>query len=155
MRFCKFLSAWVFVAVSGVVALAQPGGDKLAILETYQGTVANDKKPELKTGFIATEAEWKDVWAKVNPKDKLPTVDFMKHMLLITTKDPADPNKGSISVVKDDKGVLKIMQISTLIGFQPSGQTAYSFHKVAREGVTGVQRFDAAQKKMVVDPLPK
>ncbi len=154
MRVCQLLSACLWAAVAGAVAVAQPG-DKLPIQETYKGTVDNDKKPELKAGYIATAAEWKEVWAKVNPKDKLPAVDFMKDILLITMKDAADPNKGSVSVAKDDKGVLKVLQISTKIGFQPSTQTTYSFHKVSRDGVTGVERFDPAQKKMVVDPLPK
>jgi hypothetical protein len=136
------------------MALGQ-AGEKLAILETYQGTVANDKKPALKTGFIATEADWKNVWAKVNPKEKLPAVDFAKHFLLVTMQDPADPNKRSMSVLKDDKGIVTVNEISTLIGFQASGQTTYRFHKVSREGVTAVSRFDPAKMKMVVDPLPK
>ena len=154
MRTCKFLTAWLIVGVAGAVAAAQPR-EKLTVLDTFQGTVANDKKPALKTDFIASEAEWKEVWAKINPKEKLPAVDFAKHFLLVTTKDPADPNKGGLSVFKDDKGVVNLTVISTLIGFQPSDQTTYRFHKVSREGVTGVLRFDPAQKKMVVDPLPK
>ena len=151
---CKFLAAWVFLGVAGAVALAQPG-ERLPILDTFQGTVANDKKPALKTGFIASEAEWKEVWAKVNPKQKLPAVDFAKHFLLVTTKDQADPNRSSISVLKDDKGVVRVSEISTLIGFKPSDQTIYRFHKVSRKGVTGVHRFDPAQAKVVIDPLPK
>jgi hypothetical protein len=136
------------------VALAQ-AGQKLPILETFQGTVANDKKPALKTDFIATEADWKVVWAKVNPKEKLPAVDFAKHFLLVNMQDPADPNKRSFSIHKDDKGVVSLNGISTLIGFQASNQTTYRFLKVSRDGVTGVRRFDPAQNKMVVDPLPK
>jgi hypothetical protein len=154
MRTYSYLTACLFVGVAGAMALAQPG-QNLPILDTLQVTVANDNKPALKTGFIASEAEWKTVWAKVNPKEKLPAVDFAKHLLLVTTKDSADPNKGSISVLKDDKGVVRVNEISTLIGFDPSNQTIYRFHKVSREGVTGVLRFDLAQKKMVVDPLPK
>jgi hypothetical protein len=154
MRICKFLTACVFVGVTGAVALAQPG-EKLPILDTFQGTVANDKKPALKTGFIASEAEWKVVWEKVNPKEKLPAVDFTKHFLLVTTKDAADPNKVSVAVLKDDKGVVQLSGISTLIGFTPSDQTIYRFYKVSREGVTGVRWFDPVQMKMVLDPLPK
>jgi hypothetical protein len=154
MRTCKFLTACVFLVVAGAVALAQPG-EKLPILDKFQVTVANDKKPELKTNFVATEKEWKAVWEKVNPKEKLPEVDFAKHFLLVTTQDAADPNKSSVSASKDDKGVITVSVISTLIGFKASDQTIYRFHKVSREGVTGVQRFDPAQKKMVVDPLPK
>ncbi len=54
MRTCKFLTACVLMGVAGAVALAQPG-EKLPILDQFQGTVANDKKPEFKTGFVATE----------------------------------------------------------------------------------------------------
>jgi hypothetical protein len=151
---CKFLTACVLVGVAGTVALAQPG-QRLPILDTFQGTVANDKKPEFKTGFVATEAEWKEAWAKVNPKEKLPEVDFAKHFLLVSPRDAANPNRSSASVLKDDKGVATVSETSTLIGFKPSDQTIYRFYKVSREGVTGVRRFDPAQKKSVVDPLPK
>jgi hypothetical protein len=154
MRTCKFVTACVLLGVAGAVALAQPG-EKLPILDTFQVTVANDKKPTLKTGFIATEKEWEEVWAKVNPKEKLPAVDFAKHLLLVSPQDAADPNRRSTSVVKDDKGTVMVSEISTLIGFQPSDRTIYRFHKVSREGVTGVGRFDPAQKKPVVEPLPK
>jgi hypothetical protein len=154
MRACKFLTACVFVGVACAAALAKPG-EKLPILATSQGTVANDKKPELKTGFIAAEADWKAVWAKVNPKEKLPAVDFAKHFLLVATHDAADPNRRFVSVLKDDKGVVTLNVGSTLIGFKASDRTVYTFYKVSREGVTGVRRFDPAQKKAVVDPLPK
>lgn len=154
MRTCKFLTACVFVVVAGSGALAQRG-EKLPILDTFQGTIANDKKPDLKTGFIAAEAEWKQVWAKVQPKEKLPAVDFAKHFLVVSTQDAADPNRRSASVLKDDKGIVTVSELSTLIGFQPSEQTIYRFYKVARQGVAGVRRFDPAQKKAVVDPLPK
>lgn len=150
---CKFLTACVLLGVAAAAALAQPG-DKLPILDTFQGTVANHKKPELKTGFIATEADWKQVWAKVNSKEKLPAVDFAKHFLLVSTQDAADPNHRSASVLKDDKGVVTVIETSTLIGFTPSDQTIYRFYKVSREGVTGMRRFDPAQKKAVIDPLP-
>jgi hypothetical protein len=154
MRACNFLTACVLVGVAGAVAPAQPG-KKLPILDTFQGTVANDKKPQLKTGFIASEADWKGVWAKVNPKEKPPAVDFTKHVLLVTTHDAADPNRRFVSLLKDDKGVVTVSEGSTLIGFQASDRTVYSFHKVAREGVSSVRRFDPAQKQRVVDPLPR
>jgi hypothetical protein len=144
----------VFAGITGAVALAQPG-NKLPILDTFQGTVANEKKPDLKTGFIAAEADWKAVWARVNPKETPPAVDFTKHFLLVSTQDAADPNRRGTSVVKDDKGVVSLREVSTLVGFRPSDRTIYRFHKVSREGVTGVRRFDPAQKKSVVDPLPR
>lgn len=147
----KFLTACVFLAAASVAQ----AGEKLPIVATFQGAVANDKKPDLKTGFVAAEADWKAVWAKVNPKEKLPAVDFDKHLLLVLTQDPADPNKSSVSVVKDGKGIVTVNMMSTLIGFMPSDHTIYRFHKVSRAGVTGVRRFDPAAMKMVVEPLPK
>jgi hypothetical protein len=154
MRTCPFVIACVMVGVTSAIALAQPG-EKQKILDTFQGTVAKNNKPELKTDFIATEADWKTVWAKVNPTEKLPDVDFARHFLLVAMYDAADPNKRSVSALKDDKGVITLNVISTLIGFQASDRTGYTFYKLSREGVTGVRRFDPAQKKAVVDPLPK
>jgi hypothetical protein len=148
------LTTCVFLGVASAVALAQ-SGERLPILDQFQGTVANDQKPDLKTGFVATEGAWKEVWAKVNPKDQLPPVDFAKHFLLVSAQDAADPNRRRASILKNDKGVVTVSEISTLIGFQPSDQTIYRFYKVSREGVTGVRRFDPTQKQSVIDPLPK
>jgi hypothetical protein len=154
MRACRILTVCVFVGIASAQAPAQPGR-QVPILETFQGTVANATKPELKTGFIAAEADWQAVWARVSPKEKPPAIDFTKHFLLVSTQDAADPNRRRASAVKDDKGVVTLTEVSTLIGFEASDRTIYRFHKVSREGVTGVRRFDAAQKKPVVDPLPK
>src|SRR5262245_14779100 len=154
MSTCKFLTAWVFVGVAGAVTLAQPER-RLPILGTFEGTVANEKKPDLNTGFVATEAKWKDVWEKVNPKEKLPKVDFTKHFLLVMDRDAVDPNRTNVEVLRDKKGTVGLGGFSTLIGFEPSNQTKYSFFKVSREGVTAVRYFDPAQQKWVVNPLPK
>jgi hypothetical protein len=151
---CKFLTACVFVGVAGAVALAQPR-ERLPILDTFQGTVANDKKPDLNTGFVATAAKWKEVWAKVNPKEKIPKVDFTKHFLLVMERDAVDPNRVSVEVLKNKKGTVGVGGISTLIGFEPSNQSTYRFYKVSRQGVTAVRYFDPAKQKYVVNPLPK
>lgn len=145
MRTRMLLIACVLIGVASHAALAQPG-EELPILGTFQGTVANDKKPALKIGFIAAEADWKEVWAKVNPKEKLPDVDFARHFLLVEMRDAADPNRSTASVVKDEEGVVTMTVVSTLIGFEASDRTIYRFHKVSREGVTGVMRFDEKQK---------
>ncbi|HEY1189509.1 MAG TPA: hypothetical protein VGE74_17825 [Gemmata sp.] len=154
MRVCMSLVACAVFGAAGTVAIAQQA-TKVPILETYKGTVANTTKPELKTHFIASEDDWKTVWTKINPKAKLPAVDFSKHLLLVTQQDAADPNRSNLSVTKDDKGVVGYIVSSTLIGFEASDRTTYQFYKVSREGVTGVRRYDGAQKKTVVDPLPK
>lgn len=152
-RTSNFLAVCVFVGVAGVAAAQK--GERVPVLETFGGTAAADKKPDLKGGFIATEAKWKEVWEKLKAKEEMPKVDFAKHILLVTEKDAADPNRGSVTVVKDDKGAVTVNMISTLIGFQPSGQTKYTFHKVSREGITAVRRFDPQAKKWVNEPLPK
>ena len=128
---------------------------RMPILDTFQGTVANDKRPEVKNVFVATAAGWKDVWAKVNPKEKLPDVDFTRHFLLISRQDAADPNRRTTSIFRDDDGVVTLEEMSTLIGYESSDRTVYRFYKVSREGVTGVRSFDPAKGKPVVDPLPK
>jgi hypothetical protein len=151
---CKFLIVCVIVAAFGAVAMDERG-EELPILDTFQATVGKDTKLAIPTGFIATEANWKEVWAKVQPKEKLPAVDFARHFLLISTQDRADPNRQRVSVRKNEEGTVTVNVISTLIGFESSEETIYRFHKVSREGVTGIGRFDAVQKKLVVDLLPK
>jgi hypothetical protein len=157
MGACKFLTAWVFVGVAAAVALAQPRrpGERVPVLDTFEGTVANDRKPDLKSGFVATEAKWKEVWAKVNPKVKRPEVDFARHFLVILERDAADPNRSSALLFKNKKGTVTVDQMSTLIGFEASNQTTFRFYKVWRAGVTAVRHFDPAKEKWVVNPLPK
>src|SRR4051812_29375117 len=105
MSMGKFLTACVFVGVAGAVALAQDQyRERLPILDKFEGTAANDEKPDFKTGFVATETEWKETWAKVNPKQGLPKVDFAKHFLLVLERDAADPNRYIVSLFKDAKG---------------------------------------------------
>ena len=154
MRTVKFLTAFLFVAVTAAVTFAQPG-EKVAIVETYKGTVPNNKKPDIKTGFVATEGEWAAVWALVNPNEKQPAVDFTKHILLVSTQDAADPNKTNASVVKDKKGTAYVSVITTLIGFENSDKTIYRFHKVSRDGITGVRYHAPGKKGPEVHPLPK
>lgn len=154
MRTCLIAVAGVLLSAASLLAWAQTE-EKLVIAETYEGTVGKEDRPALKTGFVADEIAWKKVWLQVNAKEKLPEVDFTRDFLLISTQDAADPNRRSTSVVKDEKGVVAVEEISTLIGFDPSDQTIYRFHKVPRAGVTGVRRFDAETKKAVVDPLTK
>jgi hypothetical protein len=150
----KSLAALVLLGVACSVALAQRGTE-LTVVETFAGSAKNDKKPDLKGGFIATQAKWKEAWKKVNPKAKLPKVDFTKHILLVSEQDTADPNRSSVTVVKDAKGTVSLSIFSTLIGFTPSGTTKYTFHKVDRKGLTGVNQYDTAKGAMVVTPLPK
>lgn len=150
----RALIAAVLVGATGGVAPAQPGAS-VTILETFEGTAKNDKKPDLKGGFIATQAKWKEAWGKVNPKAKLPKVDFTKHFLLVYQQDAADPNRIGASVVKDAKGVVSMRVISTLIGFRGSDTTKYRFYKVSREGVAGVRSYDGAKGAAVDTPLPK
>lgn len=154
MSACKLVTACLLMGLSGILGLAQ-AGEKLPVLETFKGTVTNDKKPDLKTGFIATEADWKAAWGKINPEGKAPAVDFAKHFLLVSSHDAADPNRRFVNLVKDAKGILSVTIGSTLIGFEPSNQTVFEFYKVSREGVTGVRRFDPVTMKMVVEPLSK
>ena len=154
MRTCIFLVACASISIANTQALAELG-EELPILETFLGFVDNDKKPELRFRFIADKSEWKKVWEKINEDQELPEIDFSKHFLLFSLQDAADPNRQSMSVVKDDKGVVTATVTSTLIGFESSDRTIFRFYKISREGVTGVGRYDRERRKLVVDPLPK
>jgi hypothetical protein len=156
MSMGKLLTACMFVGVAGAVALAQDQyRERLPILDTFEGTAANDSKPDLKTGFVATEAKWKATWAMVNPKQEPPRVNFATHFLLVLERDAADPNRALVSVLKDARGVVSMGVSWTCIAFQPSNRTTFHFYRVSREGVTGVERFDLARQKVVIEPLPR
>ena len=153
MRLTMILAA-IVLFVAPVDAFAQrPNG--LKILGKYEGTVDKDKQPKLKTSFIATNKDWKRVWGTISPKGAMPKVDFSKHFLLVSSHDAADPNKRRVFASKDPKGVVKLLIASTRIGFRPSNRATFTFYKVERAGVTGINRYDRAKGKSVIDPLPK
>jgi hypothetical protein len=154
MNLLRLLTAFVLMCAIGAGAAAQ-SEKQMTILKTFQITVANDKKPELKTGFIATERDWKRIWAHLNPIEELPAIDFTEHFLLVGTQDAADPNQQNTVVLKDDEGVVLLSGETTLIGFEPSDQTIYRFHKLTRAGVTGIRRGTPVRGEYPVDPLPK
>ena len=77
------------------------------------------------------------------------------YILLVSTQDAADPNKTNASVVKDKKGTAFVSIITTLIGFEASDNTIYRFHKVSRDGITGVRYHAPGKKGPEVHPLPK
>ena len=143
-----------FFAITSMAG-AQQQQEKLNIVQTYKMTISNDKKPKLKTDYIADAEEWNRVYRVFSAEGKIPQVDFTKHFVVVSTHDKADPNRRGVTIVKNAKGTVAVRIISTLIGFQPSNETVYTFYVVPRAGVTGVERYDRETKKNVVDPFPK
>lgn len=154
MHLLKAAIACVLIAVTNAVVSGQPEKET-PILTTFVGQIANDEKLDLATMFIANGKDWKNVWSKVERNEVLPVVDFTTHFLLISTIDAADPNVQTPEAFLDDKGVVRLTQVTTLMAFKPSDETLYQFHLVARFGVTGVRRYDPVRGEEVVHPLPK
>ena len=144
-----------YLIVAGTAAMARPAED-LPIQNTFNITITKGKQPDLTTGFIATDAKWKDIWTKVAPSGKVPAVNFTKNFVLVTKQDAADPNHVSLRVRRDDQGVVFVSRVSTLIGFEGSDRIKYRFHVVSREGVTGVIDLDRVDlgEKPKINPLP-
>lgn len=137
------------------LALAQgPERTSLKILDRFEMTVDNQIKPKIPANFVASEKQWQEIWKTVNPKLEAPKVDFKKNLVLVESYDKADPNRRRVSVMRDAKGVVNVMAMSTLIGFQPSNETKFEFYVVSRDNVTGIKIFDPETRKQITMPIP-
>lgn len=72
-------------------------------------------------------------------KDK-PDVDFEDSILLIETRDAADPNQVRWGGRLNQDGELEVMGMSTLMGYEPSDEVKLIFLVAPREGIASVVR---------------
>ncbi|MGF1581983.1 MAG: hypothetical protein ACFCD0_21870 [Gemmataceae bacterium] len=153
----RSISAVVVLVVGNSVGMIQAQEPKtLRVLAEHMAIVKKAKAPKSKTeGFVAKEASWTKMWKKLAPKGQAPKVDFSKQLVLVLVRDAADPNRINVTIRKNKEGVVELLAITTLIGFQPSDQRKFLFYVVSREGVQGVSRYDPKLRKRVVEPLPK
>jgi len=91
--------------------------------------------------FFASAALFNAWWDKhADAQQTKPDVDFGKQFLWLDVNDANDPNRRHHNPKVAD-GVLTVLTMSTLIGFEPSDQAEVTFMAVPREGITGVTRW--------------
>ena len=72
-------------------------------------------------------------------KDK-PDVDFDDSILVIETRDAADPNRVRWGGRLNQDGELEVMGMSTMMGFESSDEVKLVFLVVPREGIEAIAR---------------
>jgi hypothetical protein len=127
------------------------GFSLLALLLAMQSTSANDDKKQIKptqkwsgkigddalakfapkVGYLTNQKALDDLWGGWQLKDKLPKVDFTKHIVFVQLA-LGGPNVPSASYTLDAKGNLTSVAISTLIGGPGFG---YSIDVLPKDGV--------------------
>lgn len=124
---------WKPVAVGQNWTLVAPK-DQVAKLDDNMD-VNWKKKPNV----IMTPAAWKEVWMTLAPDQKVPDLDFGKNLVLVHFQDKNDPNKVKHNVQINNEGQLRLLSISTLIGFESSNMFKVQLMQVPREGVKSLQ----------------
>ncbi|MBY0230253.1 MAG: hypothetical protein K2W96_13300 [Gemmataceae bacterium] len=111
-------------------------GKKFAPSQNWTAVVSDnalaDEAP--KSPVITDAKTFEKLWKAWRKDDKLPAVDFKDHFVLVTLSK-GGPNKPNINGTLDDKGNLKVVAFSTLIGGDGFG---YSIATFPRKGVKTV-----------------
>jgi hypothetical protein len=117
-----------------VVSAAAAEPKEVKLEKTWSGEVAIELKKEAPaSGFLADKEAFAKLWKAYRGKEDLPEIDFSKELVLVAVNN--DPNKISIVAKLDDKGDLKVVHASTLIGFINPKTCAYQFALIKREGI--------------------
>jgi hypothetical protein len=141
----KLLLTLVIGGACGGDVLAQATWQPVKVEKTWNGQIPKEEVTKLEKDMdvnwknlpnvIVKPAAWKKVWSAWNPGQPVPEVDFTKNLVLVHLQDAADPNKVKHNVQLNDEGILRVLSISTLIGFQPSDQRKFTLMLVPRAGV--------------------
>jgi hypothetical protein len=133
-----------FVLGSGPLALlvavsivdAQEGKKKFKATQTWTGKIADDKaKVHIPVNGVITKAEpFKKLWEAWRPDDKRPLVNFDHNLVLVHIA--GGPNIPTTTYLLDDKGNLKALSLSTLIGGPGFG---YAIEVIGKEGIKTYQ----------------
>ncbi len=119
------------------VVSAQKGGTPIKPTQTWSGTIADDEAAKLapKIGFLIHQKAFEELWTGWKLKDKAPTINFEKQIVVVTLAI-GGPNVPRASFTRNDKGDVKVLALSTLIGGPGFG---YSIDVLNREGIKTIQ----------------
>jgi hypothetical protein len=131
MRLVATLSLLALVAV----ATAEP--KPVTPDNNWVGIVNNEKLADEapKDGIITDAKTFEKVWKAWRKDEKLPVVDFKKHLVVVTLSR-GGPNRPGINATLDD-GNLKITAFSTLIGGDAFGYSLATFERRGIKTVNG------------------
>jgi hypothetical protein len=129
----------LFLALVAAVAIASTASaepKKVTPDREWSAVISDNdlakKAPE--SGIITDAKTFEAVWKAWRKDEKTPEVDFKKNIVVVTLA-LGGPNKPRCSATLDEKGDLKILAISTLIGGDGFG---YAMGIYPREGVKTV-----------------
>jgi hypothetical protein len=114
----------------------QPTGSR--ILESWQGQVKLElRKQAPDSGFIADAKSWEKHWKAFRGDEKLPTVDFTEHLIVVSIG--RDPNRITAMWTDiDDKGNAKVVFVRQAVLFFEPKTCAYQFAMISRKGIKSI-----------------
>jgi hypothetical protein len=126
----------------GAAFTAQQGEAKdLSIVQQWNGDYpvsALNRLPEgqreLHVGYLGDAATFKRVWQVFKPGEKVPEVDFGKHLVLFS-RNVVFYNRTSIAKVSLTDGVAEVIAIETLSAMPIEDRVSMALAVVPREGV--------------------
>jgi hypothetical protein len=137
----RYLSSFVVMALAVGFVAAEP---KEVNPENNWVGIVNDEKLSKEApaeGIITDAKTFEKVWKAWRKDEKLPTVDFKKHVVVVTLA-LGGPNRPGITAMLDE-GNLKITAFSTLIGGEAFGYSLATFERKGLKTVNGKKVPDA------------
>lgn len=113
-------------------ALAAGPIEPSATWDAMLGDVAL-KEAAPKSGFVADEKAFAELWKAWRPGEDVPAVDFSKDLVIVGLAN--GPNKAMVRPTVDEAGDLKFLVMQTKRGGRGFG---YALVKVSREGIKTV-----------------
>jgi len=126
----------------GAAFAAQPGEAKdLSIVQQWQGDYpvsALNRLPEGQreshVGYLGDGATFKRVWQVFKPGEKVPEIDFGKHLVLFS-RNVVFYNRTSIAKVSLTDGVAEVIVIETLSSIPIEDRVSIALAVISRENV--------------------
>jgi hypothetical protein len=138
MRQTTFILSLSLLALLLVVNQDDAGEGKKAVKPTQQWTAkvsdSTLRKFVPKNGYITNQDTFEVMWIGWRPKEKAPTIDFAKHLVLVHVA--SGPNIPGSSYTLDAEGNLRVKSVSTLIGGPGFG---YTIDVIEKAGVKTYQ----------------
>ena len=118
------------------------------ILQSWQGyypiaqlQLLPKKQRKQAAGFIGDAETFEAVWKAFKPNEAVPEIDF-KANLVFFVRNIQFFNQISISKVNVKNGVAEVLAMETMSALPIEDKVAISLVKVARQGITSIQRSD-------------
>lgn len=131
-------------------------GKNLKAEQSWSGKISNTKKGMIPKGDIINDKDtFSKIWKEWTGNQQVPEINFSKYLIYVNCVDANDPNRQAARFMVN-KGVLKVMIMSTRMGFQNDGKNSkFTMYKIASAGIKGLESFQKVngRYKRIITPI--